>query len=98
MVTAESAVSFRRACVDEQSYMSAVGASLELQAVEAGERGQFEADAPRSFSYSAQLVGSGLNHRSGNRGAPPSSEAFWAATAPPTAARMDDFMRLYAYK
>ena len=41
---------------------SAAGASLELPAVEAGERGWFEADAPRNFQHSS-WERSGLNHR-----------------------------------
>ena len=72
---------------------SAAGAPLEEQAVGAGERGRIDADAPRTFS-----IGRGKRYEASvNRGAQ-QSEAFWPSTAPPTAVRWDDIMRLYAYK
>ena len=69
------------------------GASLEEQAVGAGERGRFEADAPRTFS-----IARGKRYEASVNRGPQQSEAFWPSTAPPTAARMDDIMRLNAYK
>ena len=79
--------------VDEGSWVVSRGASLEEQAVGAGVRGRVEADAPRTFS-----IGRGKRYEASvNRGAPP-PEAFWPSTAPPTAVRWDDIMRLYACK
>ena len=79
--------------VDEGSWVVSRGASLEEQAVGAGVRGRVEADAPRTFS-----IGRGKRYEASVNRGQLDPEAFWPSTAPPTAVRMDDIMRLYAYK
>ena len=69
------------------------GASLEEQAVGAGERGRFDADAPRTFS-----IGRGKRYEASVNRGQLDPEAFWLLIGGPTAVRMDDIMRLYAYK
>jgi len=72
---------------------SAAGASLEEQAVGAGVRGRVEADAPRTFS-----IGRGKRYEASLNRGQLDPEAFWLLIGGPTAVRMDDIMRLYAYK
>ena len=69
------------------------GVSLEEQAVGAGVRGRVDADAPRTFS-----IARGKRYEASLNRDPQQMDETWPSTAPPTAVRMDDIMRLNAYK
>ena len=79
--------------VDEGSWVVSRGRVSRGTGCRGRSAGRVEADAPRTFS-----IGRGKRYEASLNRGQLDPEAFWLLIGGPTAVRMDNIMRLYAYK